>query len=55
MEKGYTKFTAIVNEHKQEMCQTCFFLHLNTGNIKMADKSMGHLCYEVISSLFIID
>lgn len=54
-EIGYTKFTAIVNSHKEEMCKTCFFQHLNLGFEKSADRRGGHLSYEAISSLFITD
>jgi hypothetical protein len=54
-EIGYTKFTAIVNSHKEEMCKTCFFKHINLGFEKLAGKRGGHLSYEVISSLFITE
>jgi hypothetical protein len=54
-EIGYTKFTAIVNSHKEELCKTCFFRHLTLGFEKLPERPGGNLSYEIISSLFVID
>lgn len=53
--RGYTKFSAFVNGHNEELCKTCFFQHINAGSEKLAVKRGGNLSYEVVSSLFAID